>query len=104
MRPRRSFLAFILIVQCVVFLTHFMLYETWTFSPAGDPPAPFWLEAVLGLLSISFVVASLLAFRYTNWAVRFLYRAAAVWIGLVSFLFIAAIFSWVIFEGASVVG
>ncbi len=46
---------------------------------------------VFGLLSVSFIVASLLALRYTNAAVRAFYRVAAVWMGLVSFLFLAAI-------------
>ena len=46
---------------------------------------------------MSFVVASLLAFRYTNAALRVLYRLAAVWLGVLSFLFIAAVSSWIIF-------
>jgi len=54
-------------------------------------------EIVLALLSMSFIAASLLAFRYTNFAVRTLYRIAAIWLGLLSFLFFAAILSWVIF-------
>jgi len=46
---------------------------------------------------MTFVSASLLAFRYTNSAVRVFYRAAAVWAGLLSFLFFAAIASWTVF-------
>ena len=46
---------------------------------------------------MSFVVASLLAFRYTNAALRVFYRLAAVWLGVLSFLFIAAVSSWIIF-------
>jgi hypothetical protein len=55
-------------------------------------------------LSISFVAASLLAIRYTNAAIRAFYRAAAVWIGLVSFLFLAAVLSWIIFGIAQLSG
>ncbi len=51
---------------------------------------------ILGVLSVSFVAASLLAFRYTNIFVRAFYRAAAVWMGLLTFLFFAAISSWII--------
>ncbi|MGB8911899.1 MAG: hypothetical protein WCC85_06480, partial [Candidatus Sulfotelmatobacter sp.] len=95
---RRRFISFIVIIQSVLFLTHFFSYETWTFSPSGtDGPSQLWIKLVLGFLSVSFVAASLLAFRYTNPAVRAFYRAAAVWLGLLTFLFLAGVFSWIIF-------
>src|SRR6266852_1710084 len=98
MSVRRELIGFIAITQSVLFLTHYLLYETWTFSPAGsETPGAFWIKLVLGFLSASFVAASLLAFRYTNAALRAFYRTAAVWMGLVSFLFLAAVFSWIIF-------
>src|SRR6266567_4635931 len=105
MRLRKRLIGFIAIIQSVLFLTHFILYETWTFSPAGShTPGAFWIKLVLGFLSVSFVAASLLAFRYTNAAVRAFYGAAAVWIGLVSFLFLAAVSFWIIFGVARVAG
>src|SRR3989475_12781640 len=102
---RRSLIGFIAIVQSVLFLTHFLLYETWTFSPAGsDAHGALWINLVLGFLSVSFIAASLLAFRYTNAALRAFYRAAAVWLGLLSFLFVAAVSSWIIFGVARLSG
>jgi predicted MPP superfamily phosphohydrolase len=59
---------------------------------------------VLGFLSVSFVGASLLAFRYTNPALRAFYRAAAVWLGVLTFLFLAAVLSWIIFGVARLAG
>jgi len=56
-----------------------------------------WIQLLLGFLSVSFVSASLLSFRYTNAALRAFYRAAAVWLGLLTFLFLAAVSSWIIF-------
>src|SRR3979411_584260 len=98
MRIRRELLGFIAITQSVLFLTHYLLYKTWTFSPAGgETLGAFWIKLSLGFLSVSFIAASLLAFRYTNPALRAFYRAAAVWMGLVSFLFLAAVSSWIIF-------
>src|SRR5271170_3696514 len=98
MRVRRELIGFIAVIQSVLFLTHYLLYETWTFSPAGsETPGTFWVKLVLGFLSVSFVAASLLAFRYTNAALRAFYRVAAVWLGLLTFLFFAAIFSWIIY-------
>jgi predicted MPP superfamily phosphohydrolase len=105
MRVRRELIGFIVVIQSVLFLAHYLLYETWTFSRAGGQiPGAFWIKLVLGLLSVSFIVASLLAFRYTNAPLRAFYRAAAVWMGLLSFLFIAAIFSWIIFGVSQLAG
>jgi uncharacterized protein len=102
---RKGLIGFIAIIQSVLFLTHLLLYETWTFSPAGnDTPGAFWIKLVLGLLSVSFIAASLLAFRYTNAALRAFYRAAAIWVGLLRFLFAAAVSSWIIFGVARMAG
>jgi uncharacterized protein len=100
MRAKR-FIGFVAVLQSVLFLTHFFLYQTWAFSPAGsDTHGALWIKLVLSFLSVSFVAASLLAFRYTNAALRVFYRAAAVWLGLLTYLFIAAVSSWIIFLAA----
>jgi predicted MPP superfamily phosphohydrolase len=105
MSLRKELIGFIAITQSVLFLTHYLLYETWIFSPAGSETAgAFWIRLALGFLSVSFIAASLLAFRYTNPALRALYRVAAVWMGLVSFLFLAAVSSWIIFGVARLAG
>jgi len=105
MSVRKELIGFIAITQSVLFLTHYLLYETWIFSPAGsETPGAFWIKLALGFLSVSFIAASLLAFRYTNPALRALYRVAAVWMGLVSFLFLAAVSSWIIFGIARLAG
>jgi uncharacterized protein len=91
------------VVQVVLFLSHYFLYQTWTFraDPALAGPG---LQLGLGLLSVSFVAASLLAFNYTSAPVRALYKAAAVWMGLLSFLFLAAALAWLVWLAASVLG
>jgi predicted MPP superfamily phosphohydrolase len=105
MRIGRRFVGFIVVLQAVLFLVHLFLYETWAFSSAGsEAHGAWWIEIVLGLLSVSFVAASLLAFRYTSVLVRAFYRATAVWMGLLTFLFFAAIFSWTIFGFARLAG
>ncbi len=104
MRLRKRVIRFIVTIQCVLFLTHFFIYRTWTFGlPNGDPPAT-WMKVVFGLLSISFVSASLLAFRYSNGLIRAVYRAAAVWVGWLSFLFFAAAGSWITLAIAHLAG
>ena len=96
---------FIVVLQSVLFLVHFLLYETCAFSPAGDSAhGALWIQLVLGFLSVSFIAASLLAFRYTNAALRVIYRVAAVWLGLLTYLFVAAFSSWIIFGISRAVG
>jgi predicted MPP superfamily phosphohydrolase len=94
MRHRKRIVIFLAIVQSILFLAHYFVYQTWTF---GTPDSgKRWVQVALFLLSISFVTASLLAFRYTSAPVRVFYRAAAVWMGLLSFLFIGAVGSWLL--------
>jgi predicted MPP superfamily phosphohydrolase len=101
---RKRLIVFIAVIQSVLCWTHFFLYETWAFSPTGDTFGALWIKLVLSFLSMSFVIASLLAFRYTNAVVRMFYRAAAVWLGLLTFLFLSAVSSWIIFGFARLAG
>ena len=102
---RRSFLPFIAVAQVILFLAHFLLYQTWTFSSvSGRTPGLLWLKLVLGVLCFTFLPASILAFRYTSAPVRVFYRIAAVWMGLLSFLFIATAFSWILYAVAVFIG
>ena len=104
MRRRIGLIGFIAIIQSVLFLVHFLLYETWMYSPSASVAGAGWVRLTLGFLSVSFVAASLLAFRYTNGALRAFYRGAAVWLGTLTFLFLAAIGSWIILGVASLAG
>ena len=95
---RRRLIGFIAVVQSVLWLMHWLLYETWAFSfSGGETSRVFLIKRILAILSVSFVVASLLAFRYSNRIVSTIYRIAAVWMGLFSFLLLAAASSWVVF-------
>src|ERR1700689_3284416 len=68
---RNRLIRFVAVVQSLLCLIHLFLYKTWTFSPAGDAtPGAFWIKLGLGFLSVSFVAASLLAYRYTNAPLR----------------------------------
>ena len=102
---RRRLIGFIAVIQSVLWLTHWLLYETWTSSLAGSGTfGGSWIKVALIILSTSFVVASLLAFRYTNRVVSLIYRVAAVWMGLFSFLLLAAASSWTLFGMARLAG
>ena len=89
---------FISIVQAILLLVHFFLYETWIFfHETPDASQALALKILLAILSVSFVTASLLARKYFNPLVRAVYTMAAVWLGLVNFFFLAACAAWIIY-------
>lgn len=102
MRRRQAFATFIAIVQLILSLAHYFVYQTWTYQHVSAHPRA--LEVTVCVLSISFVAASILAFSYTKAPVRALYKAAAVWMGLLSFLFLASLISWIVLGFASLAG
>ena len=58
----------------------------------------------MALASVSFIVAMLLARRSYNFLVRWLYGAAAVWLGFLNFFFVAACGSWAVYGVARLAG
>jgi len=100
---RRRIIIFVSIIQSILFLGHWFLYETWI-SFFGFPDSPLKLKLLLGLLSVSFVSTSWLAFRYSNLAVRLLYTVSVVWLGFSSFFFFASWACWIFYFAARLFG
>jgi predicted MPP superfamily phosphohydrolase len=95
--PRRIVL-FVAIIQAILFASHWFVYRTWTaFQRAPDPPGISALAFAVAFLSVAFVTASLLAWRYPMLPVRMYYTAAAVWLGFFNFFFVAACASWIVY-------
>ncbi len=85
----------IVVVQSFLCIAHWFMYRTWIdFWWPMRPPATFELRLALVLLSLVFVVASLLSFRFSNRAVRVFYWFGALWLGLANFLFVGAGVAW----------
>jgi predicted MPP superfamily phosphohydrolase len=102
---RRRIGIFILIIQSILFLVHIFIYESWKFfwevnGSAGNRTLPL----TMALLSVSFVPASLLAYRYFHSLVRMFYTGAAVWLGFVNFGFLGACACWIVFGGLRMAG
>ena len=77
---------------------HLAVYGTWTyFWGALEYSHAVELRIALAILSVSFVAASLLAYRYFNPLIRAIYTMASVWLGLVSFFFLAACACWIVY-------
>ena len=95
--PRRIIL-FVAIIQAILFASHWFVYRTWTaFQHAPDAPGISALGFAFAFLSVAFVTASLLAWRYYALLVRIYYTAAAVWMGFFNFFFLAACASWIVY-------
>ncbi len=83
------------IIQVILFLAHWLVFFTWiAFWPGLTPAAVVELHAAMLVLAFSFVAASLLSFRFSNFAVRFVYWLAAVWLGFLNFFFWASLLAW----------
>jgi hypothetical protein len=69
-----------------------------SFWPSFVPMTATGLESLRGalfLLSVSFIIAALLGYRYSNPLVSLIYKIAAVWLGILNFLFWAACLCWI---------
>jgi len=102
---RGRILGFVAVVQTILFLGHWFIYQTWAaFAGPSGASINTYVGATLAVLSISLVSATLLAHRFNNRPVRILYRIAAVWLGFLNFFFLAAGVSWLIYGAARLFG
>jgi predicted MPP superfamily phosphohydrolase len=94
--PRRI-RTLVAVVQSILLPAHWFLYETWAaFHPSLSPATRSILQIVFLAAAVSFVIVSLLAWRYFNWPLRVFYAISAVWVGLMSFCLFAAASCWVV--------
>ena len=85
----------ILVVQSLICLAHWFLYRTfvdfwWPVSPLTTNV----LRIALSVLSVIFIVATILSFRFSNPAIKAFYWFAAVWLGLSNFFLVGACVAW----------
>jgi len=94
---------FISIVQSILFLGHGFVYATLAYFHGGWA-ASWQVKLVFGLLSISFVLASLRAWYSFDLLTRGFYLAAAVWLGLSAFLLLASAACWLLYLFSTLAG
>jgi len=84
-------------IQFFFLLDHWFLYNAWVaFCGHPTPPIDLALTTALSVLACSFVVAAFLSFYSASLLVTAIYRIAAVWLGLLNYLFWAACISWLV--------
>lgn len=102
---RTRIATFVAIIQSILFVGHWFLYLTLAaFWGPSDPEGISKLQVTLTVLSVSFVAASLLAFRYSHLLVRLFYTICAAWLGMLSFSLLAACSCWVLYASVELFG
>jgi uncharacterized protein len=86
----------LLIIQSILFAAHFLVYKTIVsvFALSG-PNLLLTLRIVLGILSVSFVIASVISSRYYNPVAKIFYDISASWLAFLLYLVLAAGLYWV---------
>lgn len=93
---RSRLVVFISVIQAIIFLGHWFLYVTWA-SFWGGVVSLLWVKLALALLSVSFVGASLRGWYSFRPLARLAYSVAAVWLGVFSYCFWAAVLCWMLY-------
>lgn len=100
---RRRIFFFVATIQAILLASHWFVYRTWiSFQHPPDARGFSSLGIAFAFLSVSFVAASVLAWRYSQLPVRIYYKVAAVWMGFFNFFFLAACASWMVYAFARV--
>ena len=100
---RTRLFVFVSIVQAILFLAHWFVYATVVHFWIGA--AGSWtVRLAFGLLSISFVAASLRGWYSYHPLVRAFYVVSAVWLGVASYFLFASVACWIIYALSAVMG
>jgi predicted MPP superfamily phosphohydrolase len=100
-----AFVIIIFIVFGILFGGHYLFYRTLlSFFGIKNPTHILALRIILGILSFSFIIMSLISSRYFNIFTRVLYSLAAGWIGFLLYLVLACVFIWIIYGIFNLIG
>src|ERR1700677_236568 len=93
-RPGRAgIIFFATLVSTTLLAATWFACVTWSYF-WQSPATPAW-QIIPPVLTLLFVVTSLLGMRHSNFWLRLAYRISAVWIGVLSFSFFAACAAWI---------
>jgi predicted MPP superfamily phosphohydrolase len=86
----------IVLMQIFLLLAHGFVCHSWIVLLGSHLPVSAWaLRTAMIVLALSFIPATLLAFRMDNGVVRAFYVAAASWLGFFNFFFWAVCVAWI---------
>src|SRR5690349_6842015 len=93
--PRARIAFFLTVIVGLLLLVNWFVCHTWNHF-WGTPSLPLW-QIIPLLLTLSFVATTLLGFHQANALLRIAYRVSAIWLGVLSFTFFAAVVCWFIY-------
>jgi hypothetical protein len=89
---RYLFIVVLLFIQIILFGAHYVLYRgIIDIFVIKNTNILFTLKILLGLLSVSFLIASLIGSKMYSLFTEIFYTGAAAWLGLLLYLFVASV-------------
>ncbi|TSC51958.1 MAG: metallophosphoesterase [Parcubacteria group bacterium LiPW_41] len=89
---RYIFIIILLFIQIILFGAHYVLYKgIIDLFAIKNGTALLSLRVILGVLSLSFIFASVIGSKFYNSFTQIFYTSAAVWLGILLYLFLATI-------------
>src|SRR5579863_8125426 len=99
-RARIAF--FVTVIVGLLLSVNWFVCHTWNHF-WGITSMPLW-QIIPSLLTMSFVVTTLLGFYQTTLPLRIVYRVSAIWLGFLSFTFFASVVCWFIYVSLMLFG
>jgi len=85
------------VIEAILASAHWVLYKSIVrFFVIENQTVTWWLKIILGILSVTFVLASFVSFRYYNWPARVFYTLAAGWLGFLYLFLVASLAAWIL--------
>ncbi len=98
-------LIFLLLATIMIVAGHIALYASWLqFFGITSMKVKWVLRIVLGVLSVSFVITSLLTYWKENAFVNALYAGSSAWLGILWYLGLAVAVTWLVFTLGRIFG
>ncbi len=89
---------FFAVTVSLLFGVHFFVYMSLVhFFTIGQTTYRYLLAGILGFLSVSFILSSLVAHYYENLATRTAYFLSSFWLGLLVNLMVVCLIAWLVF-------
>jgi len=89
---------FLAVTVSLLFGVHFFVYMSLVhFFTIGQTTYRYLLAGILGFLSVSFILSSLVAHYYENLATRTAYFLSSFWLGLLVNLMVVCLIAWLVF-------
>jgi hypothetical protein len=88
----------VLLLQAVISFGHYVLYRAiLSIFFITDPAAIFYLKMLFIPASLCFIFSSILALKYYNRLVKFIYAVSVVWMGILFYVVAGAFAYWILF-------